>query len=93
MVILKTNNVIGIFTYNKLQLKGPFIVIEVKSPVLYKIVDRKGWESVINHDRMKLCKDSDHPGWIKRKINRILENPEITSRRNPENEISDIDDI
>ena len=42
---------------------------------------------------MKLCKESDHPGWIKRTRNKILENPEINSRKGPENDISDIDDI
>jgi hypothetical protein len=40
---------------------------------------------------MKLCKDSDHPGWIKRKRNRIFETPEVTPRRIPEKE--NLDDL
>ena len=44
----------------------------MKSPVLYKIVDRKNRESVIHHDRLKLCRDAEHPGWVKRLRNKIL---------------------
>jgi hypothetical protein len=61
----------------------------LKIPILYKIVDRKGRESVVHHDRMELCKDSDNPGWIKRTRHKILEKPQVTSRRIPEKENSD----
>ena len=33
---------------------------------MYKILDKKNKESVIHHDRIKLCKDRDHPIWLKR---------------------------
>lgn len=41
---------------------------------------------------MKLCRDLDHPGWIKRIHGMILNDPEMTSRKIPADEIPE-DDI
>ena len=46
--------------------KGPYVVVEVKTPVLFKINDKKQKDSVIHHDRLKLCQDREHPIWVKK---------------------------
>lgn len=51
--------------------KGPYIITQVKTPVLYKIKDKKR-ESWIHHDRLKLCNDRELPIWVKRLRNDIL---------------------
>ena len=43
---------------------GPFCVIAVLSPALYKIRDRKR-DQVVHHDRLKLCEDRYVPLWMK----------------------------
>ena len=40
--------------------KDPYVITEVKSPILFKIIDKKNKESVVHLDRIKLCKDLDH---------------------------------
>ena len=62
----------GLSSKVKSPWKGPYIITEGKSPILFKIVDKKNKESVVHHDRIKLCKDLDHPGWVKRIRNRIF---------------------
>ncbi|CAC5426097.1 tatD [Mytilus coruscus] len=56
----------------KAPLKGLFVVAEVKSPVLYKIRNKKTTE-VIYHDRLKLSQVRDLPIWTQRLKNKILE--------------------
>ncbi len=51
--------------------KGPYVVSEVISPILYRVKNRKK-TFVVNHDRMKLCCDKDTPIWLTRIRNRIL---------------------
>lgn len=51
--------------------KGPYIVVEEKSPVLYKIQDKKG-TTVIHHDRLKLYRGNDFPVWLKRLRNSVI---------------------
>ena len=46
--------------------KDPYVITEVKSPLLFKIIDKENKESVVHLDRIKLCKDLDHSGWAKR---------------------------
>ena len=53
--------------------KGPYIITEVRTPVLYKIKDRKR-ESWVHHDRLKLCQDREFPVWIRRMRNGVLKN-------------------
>jgi hypothetical protein len=43
--------------------KGPYVVSQVLSPMLYKIVGRKH-EKVVHHDRLKICVDRNVPIWI-----------------------------
>ena len=50
---------------------GPFLVIEVISPILYKIEGRK-WKKVIHHDRLRICDDRNIPVWIRRRRNQFL---------------------
>ena len=43
--------------------KGPAVVIKVLSASLYQVKLHKS-VFVVNHDRMKPCKDRDIPGWV-----------------------------
>ena len=45
--------------------KGPGLILEVLSPYLYK-VKLCGKDSIMNHDRLKLCKDRQLPHWIRK---------------------------
>ena len=64
-VVLKidTARKIGISPKLKSPWKGPYIMLEVKSPVLYRIKNRKTIE-VVHHDRLKLCNDREFPMWL-----------------------------
>ncbi|CAC5407124.1 unnamed protein product [Mytilus coruscus] len=68
---LDTARKVGISPKLKAPWKGPCVVIEVKSPVLLKIKDRKR-EEVVHHDRLKLCIDREIPLWLQRLRNDIL---------------------
>ncbi|VDI08573.1 Hypothetical predicted protein [Mytilus galloprovincialis] len=66
---------VGVCPKLKAPWKGPFVVAEVKSPVLYKIRNKKTSE-VVHHDRLKLSQIRDLPIWTQRLKKRILENVE-----------------
>ena len=51
--------------------KGPYIIVEVLSHILYKVKGRKT-ESVLHHDRLKMCNDRTWPVWLKRLRHTIL---------------------
>ena len=51
---------------------GPYIVIKVLSPLLFKIKNRKR-EVVMHHDRIKPCLDRNLPLWLRRMRHEILE--------------------
>ena len=65
----------------------------MKTPVLFKITDKKQKDSVIHHDRLKLCQDREHPIWVKKLRNKILRNDtrEELYRSNIDPESEDID--
>ncbi|CAG2231769.1 unnamed protein product [Mytilus edulis] len=92
-ILLKINSAtkVGQTPKFKQPWKGPYIVTEVKSPVLYKIQDKKT-ESVVHHDRLKMCYFTELPIWLKRLRNNILHDTD--SNVPIENEDSeDLDDI
>ncbi|CAG2201940.1 unnamed protein product [Mytilus edulis] len=92
-IVLKINSAtkVGQTPKFKQPWKGPYIVTEVKSPVLYKIQDKKT-ESVVHHDRLKMCYFTELPIWLKRLRNNILHDTD--SNVPIENEDSeDLDDI
>jgi len=51
--------------------KGPYLIVKVLSPVLYRIRQRKK-EMVSHHDKLKPCEDRNIPFWIKRLRNKLL---------------------
>ena len=51
--------------------KGPYVVSQVLSPLLFKVKDQKR-ESVIHHDRMKPCLDHNLPLWLRRMRHELL---------------------
>ena len=68
--------------------KGPFVITKVVSPVLYRIQGRK-IESIVHHDRLKLCQDRTLPMWIRKLRHKILELDETL----PYDEDEDVEEI
>lgn len=57
---------------------GPFLVVDVLSPILYRIEGKKGKRrQVVHHDRLRICKDRDVPLWARREQQRVLDDTEI----------------
>ena len=52
--------------------KGPFLVVEVLSPVCYRVADRKK-TYVLHYNRLKPCLDRDVPLWLRRKRSSLLQ--------------------
>ena len=50
---------------------GPYVVVEVLSPALFRVVDQKR-SYVMHHDRMKICEDRSVPLWARRKRHRLV---------------------
>ena len=68
--------------------KGPLLVLEVLSPVLFKVANqRKAY--VIHHDRLKPCDDRNIPLWLNRMRNQVLNN-ESRICEPPEADIEDM---
>ena len=53
--------------------KGPYLVTETLTEVLYRIEGQRK-TSVVHHDRLKICEDRAIPLWMRRKRHRFLEN-------------------
>ena len=50
---------------------GPFVIVQVLTPVLYRIASsKKDW--VVHHDRLNPCHDDPLPLWIRRKRHQVL---------------------
>ena len=55
--------------------KGPLLIVEVLSPVLYRVKGRRK-ESVLHHDhddRLRICKDRVVPMWMRRLRHQFLD--------------------
>ena len=51
---------------------GPFVVIAVLNPVLFRVKDRKK-EYVLHHDRLKRCEDRHIPLWLRKLRHGLLD--------------------
>ena len=51
--------------------RGPYLVTEVVSPILYRIRDRKK-SKVVHHDQLAVCPDTNVPLWMRRLRERFL---------------------
>ncbi len=73
-LVYKLNSATLVGQSNKLKQpwKGPYLITEVLSPVLYRIRDRRG-ESVIHHDRLSRCEDRIIPLWMRRMRHQFLD--------------------
>ena len=40
------------------------LITEVKSPYVFKVMIKNNKEKIVNHDQIKLCKDTLLPKWI-----------------------------
>ncbi|VDI09313.1 Hypothetical predicted protein [Mytilus galloprovincialis] len=95
-IVLKINSAtkVGQTPKFKQPWKGPYIVTEVKSPVLYKIQDKKT-ESVVHHDRLRMCYFTELPIWLKRLRNNILHDTDsnVPIKNEDSEDLDDIYDI
>ncbi|CAC5408064.1 unnamed protein product [Mytilus coruscus] len=95
-VVLKINSATKVGQTPKLKQpwKGPYIITKVKSPVLYKIKDRKT-ESVVHHDRLKMYYFTKLPFWFKRLSNNLLQDTDsnVTLENDDSEDMDDIFDI
>jgi hypothetical protein len=62
---LNTSRTQGVGSKLRQWWQGPFLVVEVLSPVLYCLRCRRK-EFVLHHDRLKRCKDRIVPVWLRR---------------------------
>lgn len=63
--ILDTATTKGTSSKLKAPWKGPAIIVEKITAALFRVLVKEK-EFVVNHDRIKLCKDRELPFWIKR---------------------------
>nr|XP_011442825.2 uncharacterized protein LOC105339112 [Crassostrea gigas] len=49
-----------------------------------QIIDKRNRETVVHHDRIKLCQDLDYPGWVKRIRNKIFDENDKESKTSEE---------
>ena len=56
--------------------KGPYLVVKVYSPVLFKIANQKR-QTVVHHDRLKPCRDREIPFWLRRMRAKVLNGESI----------------
>ena len=98
-VVLKLDSATKVGQSSKLKSpwKGPYIISKILSPVLYQIIDKKNKETVVHHDRLKLCRDREHPVWLKRARNKYIDqdiqvctNLEKTSYDQSEEQVFDL---
>ena len=74
-VVLLMNSATRVGQSKKLKplWKGPFIIMQAISPVLYQIaLSKKEW--VVHHDRLRQCDSDPLPLWLRRKRHTMLEN-------------------
>lgn len=66
-LVYELNSAMKVGQCRKLQpvWRGPLLVTEVFSPVLFRVRGRRR-ERVVHHDRLKLCQDREIPLWMRR---------------------------
>ena len=86
-VVLRKNNAGVVGGSKKLNpvWKGEWVIVEVKSPVLFKVKNHKK-TMVLHHDKLKLCTDEVLPRWVIRLRLRVLRDMENSSSSSEENE-------
>ena len=82
MYVLDSARKIGISPKLQPVWKGPYVISKVHSPILFEVADKKK-SFVLHHDRLKPCEDRSIPLWLRRKLNKILNNHD---KEDPENE-------
>ena len=65
---------------------GPYLVVEVQSPYLYRVEDRKR-PMVLHHDKLKRCEDRAIPLWIQRRRQVLFEKDNQHSATDPDPEV------
>ena len=55
--------------------KGPYLLIQKRSPWLYVVTNQRGQHQVVHHDRLRHCSDNNIPLWARRERRKLLEEP------------------
>lgn len=71
--------------------KGPLLVTEVKSPVLFRIRGRKD-SRVVHHDQLKPCNDRDVPGWMARLRHEFIQTLDVEESSTVQRSLPDTED-
>ena len=69
--VLDTARKVGLSPKLQKVWKGPMLVVEAISSILFRVANRKK-SFVLHHDRLNPCEDREIPLWLKRKRNAIL---------------------
>ena len=69
--VLDTARKVGLSPKLQKVWKGPMLVVEAISSILFRVANRKK-SFVLHHDRLKPCEDREIPLWLKRKRNALL---------------------
>ena len=64
--------------------KGPLLVTQVLSPILFQVADRRK-TYILHHDRLKPCGDREIPLWLRRKRHALLRSQEDSEPKVQEN--------
>ena len=83
-LVYRRNSVVKMGQSRKLNplFTGPYLVVKVLSPYLYRVRDRKK-TLVLHHDRLKICEERAVPFWVRRRrhdLFRRLDNEDQTSQ-------------
>ena len=65
---------------------GPYLVVEVLSPYLYRVEDRKH-PMVLHHDKLKRCEDRAIPLWIRHRRHVLFQKDNQRSATDPDPEV------
>ena len=68
---LDSTTQVGVTAKLKPVYDGPYLIIQVISPLLYRIAGRRRTQ-VLHHDRLRPCIDREVPLWIRRKRHQLL---------------------
>ena len=69
--VLDTAKKVGLSPKLQKVWKGPMLVVEVISSILFRVANRKK-TFVLHHDRLKPCEDREIPLWLRRERNALL---------------------
>ena len=70
--ILKKGKRKGVCSKLNPRFEGPMVIIEVKSPYLFKVLIDNRIQKIVHHDYIKPCTDREMPKWIAKAKNDLI---------------------